>query len=124
MQGLQVRVPGECGYRELQGRIPLALLREQVAAAEGTRVWTNRSMGATGFRRTVAGQLLQSRRGFAAPAPLGVGADVAKTNPSIGGGQFPSLGAHAGPRDLPEGAGGGLDTCGRWTRGDSLGGYI
>src|SRR5260370_39355008 len=81
-------------------------------------------MGATGFHRVALCQLLHTNSRIAATAALDVGTDVEKNNPSVGGGQFPSMGAQACPCDFLGGAGHDLNTSGGWKRSDSLGRYI
>ena len=46
LQGLQERLPGQCGHGDLQGRVPLPLLRGSAAAARGLRHGPDRPVGA------------------------------------------------------------------------------
>ena len=51
VQGLQKRLPGRRGCRNLQGGVPVASLRRQAAAAESLRVRPHRPVGADGVGR-------------------------------------------------------------------------
>ena len=56
VQGMQRRLPGQCRYGQLQGGIPVALLRRATAAAAGVCDGADQRLGAAGLEDAAAGE--------------------------------------------------------------------
>jgi len=84
LQGVQIGMPGERGYRDLQGGVSVALLREERAAATRLCFRIDRSMGAMGLACAPDGKLSQPRTGLRAPDPenIEIGARAAASQAS------------------------------------------
>ena len=63
LQGLQVGLPDQRGHRHVQGGVPVALLRAQVAPAAGVRVRPGGPLGAAGFAGAGDGEFAVRRAG-------------------------------------------------------------